>query len=153
MSNFELILYAFLMSSLVMTVLWYIQLKTHNAGTVDVAWSFLTPLVGSWLILFDTTIDNIRQYLIILLAIIWGFRLGIYLYNRVMNETEDGRYRYFREYAGNNAPLVMFLFFQVQASWTVFIRITFLGSIKKHICRHWDSGYARYCYMDNCNRR
>jgi steroid 5-alpha reductase family enzyme len=130
MSNFELILYAFLMSSLVMTVLWYIQLKTHNAGTVDVAWSFLTPLVGSWLILFDTTIDNIRQYLIILLAIIWGFRLGIYLYNRVMNETEDGRYRYFREYAGNNAPLVMFLFFQVQASWTVLFALPFWAASK-----------------------
>lgn len=130
MNNLELILYAFLMSSLVMTVLWYIQLKTHNAGTVDVAWSFLTPAVGSWLVLFDSTPDSIRQYIITTLALIWGFRLGIYLYKRVMNEIEDGRYRYFREYAGNNAPLIMFLFFQVQASWTVLFALPFWAASK-----------------------
>lgn len=130
MSNLELILYAFLMSSLVMSVLWYIQLKTHNAGTVDVAWSFLTPIVGSWLVLFDSTPDSIRQYIITTLALIWGFRLGTYLYKRVMNEIEDGRYRYFREYAGNNAPLIMFLFFQVQASWTVLFALPFWAASK-----------------------
>ena len=130
MSNIELIAYAFVMSSIVMTALWYIQLKTLNAGTVDVAWSFLTPLVGTFLILFDNTTDTVRQYLIIVLALTWGFRLGFYLYNRVMNETEDGRYRYFREYAGDRAPLIMFIFFQVQASWTILFALPFWAASK-----------------------
>ncbi|NNE37446.1 MAG: DUF1295 domain-containing protein [Gammaproteobacteria bacterium] len=130
MNNIELIAYAFLASSIVMTVLWYIQLKTHNAGTVDVAWSFLTPIIGAWLILFDTTPDSTRQFLILLLAVIWGFRLGIYLYKRVMNEVEDGRYRYFREYAGDNSPLVMLLFFQLQASWTILFALPFWAASK-----------------------
>ncbi len=130
MNNIELLIYAFLMSSVVMTILWYIQLKTHNAGTVDVAWSFLTPIIGAWLILFDTTPDSTRQFLIIVLAVTWGCRLGAYLYKRVMNEVEDGRYRYFREYAGENAPVIMFLFFQLQASWTLLFALPFWAASK-----------------------
>lgn len=108
-----------------MLVLWMVQYKTENAGTVDVAWSFLTPLVGVWLILADEKENGLRQYLIIALALFWGFRLGSYLYKRVMNEVEDGRYRYLRECCGKYAQLVMFIFFQIQASWTLLFALPF----------------------------
>lgn len=116
---------AWIFSALIMLVLWVIQLKTKNAGTVDVAWSFLTPLVGVWLILADGLENGIRQWLIISLALIWGIRLGSFLYKRVMNEVEDGRYRYLREYCGKYAQLVMFIFFQIQATWTILFALPF----------------------------
>lgn len=121
----SIFLYAWGFSAIVMLLLWMVQYKTENAGIVDVAWSFLTPLVGVWLILTDDIANEARQWLIIAMAIFWGFRLGLYLYNRVMNEVEDGRYRYMRQYCGKYAQPVMFVFFQVQASWTLLFALPF----------------------------
>ncbi len=117
-------------SAFVMLLLWMVQYKTENAGIVDVAWSFLTPLVGVWLILMDQIENGARQWLIIGFAIFWGFRLGIFLYNRVMNEVEDGRYRYMREYCGKHAQVVMFVFFQVQATWTILFALPFWAAAR-----------------------
>ena len=117
-------------SSVIMLMLWAIQLKTKNAGTVDVAWSFLTPLVGVWLIIADDVENGLRQWVIIGLAIFWGLRLGTFLYKRVMNEVEDGRYRYLREYCGENANLVMFVFFQMQATWTILFALPFWAAAR-----------------------
>ena len=110
-------LIAWSFNALVMLLLWMMQYKTENAGIVDVAWSFLTPLVGAWLIVMDNVDNGNRQWLIIGLALFWGFRLGAFLYNRVMNEVEDGRYRYMREHCGRYAQVVMLVFFQVQATY------------------------------------
>jgi len=121
----DLLFYAWACSSLIMAVLWTWQLKTENAGIVDVAWSFMTPLVACGLILFDSTQDMTRQYLLMVLAVVWGFRLGSYLYGRVSQETEDGRYRHMRRASGRYAAPVMFVFFQVQASWTLLFAMPF----------------------------
>lgn len=125
MNTFPLFIIPFAFSSIIMTILWAIQLKTRNAGTVDVAWSFLTPLVGIWLIFADGNSNAVRQYLIIAMALFWGIRLGSHLYQRVMNEEEDGRYRFMRNYCGDKANLVFFIFFQVQASWTLLFALPF----------------------------
>lgn len=121
---------AWSVSAIVMLLLWAVQLKTKNAGTVDVAWSFLTPLVGAWLILADDIETGIRGWLIITMAMLWGFRLGAYLYKRVMDETEDGRYRYLREYCGKHAHLVLFIFFQMQATWTILFALPFWAAAR-----------------------
>ena len=125
MSLTTIFLYAWIVSAAIMFVLWAIQIKTNNAGTVDVAWSFLTPLVGCWLILADEVNAGARDWMVIFLAMFWGVRLGSYLYKRVMNEAEDGRYRYLREYCGKQANLVMFIFFQMQATWTILFALPF----------------------------
>ena len=125
MSIQTIFVYAWAAAALVMLVMWFIQYRTNNAGIVDVAWSFFTPIVGLWLILADDLNNDTRQYLIILLASIWGFRLGIYLYKRVANEVEDGRYRYMRESSGKYAQPVMFVFFQMQATWTILFALPF----------------------------
>ncbi|MAS82567.1 MAG: hypothetical protein CMF45_07745 [Legionellales bacterium] len=126
----EIFLIAWGFSALVMLLLWMMQYKTENAGIVDVAWSFLTPLVGAWLIFMDQVDNGNRQWLIIGLAIFWGFRLGTFLYNRVMNEVEDGRYRYMREYCGKYAQVTMFVFFQVQATWTILFALPFWAAAR-----------------------
>lgn len=117
-------------SAFVMLLLWMVQYKTENAGIVDVAWSFLTPLVGVWLIFMDQVENGSRQWLIAALALFWGFRLGAFLYKRVMNEVEDGRYRYMREYCGKHAQVVMFVFFQVQATWTLLFALPFWAAAR-----------------------
>jgi steroid 5-alpha reductase family enzyme len=119
MSTSLIFLYAWVAAALVMFIVWLLQIRSQNAGTVDVTWSFLTPLIGTWLILADDIDNGIRQYLIISLALFWGIRLGSYLYKRVNNETEDGRYRYMREYCGKHAQIAFFIFFQIQATWTL----------------------------------
>lgn len=121
----ELLLYAWAIAAVIMAILWAIQLCTQNAGIVDVAWAFMTPLVGVGLILFDTVEDNARQYIIVALSVLWGFRLGSFLYGRVMHEVEDGRYRHMRNSSGKHAALVMFIFFQVQATWTLLFAMPF----------------------------
>ena len=123
-------LIAWSFNALVMLLLWMMQYKTENAGIVDVAWSFLTPLVGAWLIVMDNVDNGNRQWLIIGLALFWGFRLGAFLYNRVMNEVEDGRYRYMREYCGKYAQVVMLVFFQVQATWTILFALPFWAAAR-----------------------
>jgi steroid 5-alpha reductase family enzyme len=121
----DLLLTVWSVSVFIMGLLWAVQLKTQNAGIVDVAWSFLTPLVACALILFDTSPDSTRQYIILMLAVVWGFRLGAYLYGRVMHEVEDGRYRHMRKASGRYAAPVMFVFFQVQATWTLLFAMPF----------------------------
>jgi steroid 5-alpha reductase family enzyme len=121
----QIFIYAWGVSALIMLLMWILQYRSKNAGIVDVAWSFLTPLVGVWLILADDVANGLRQYIIIILALIWGFRLGSYLFYRVTNEIEDGRYRYMRESSGKYAQPVMFIFFQVQATWTLLFALPF----------------------------
>jgi len=47
-----------------------------------------------------------------------------------MNEVEDGRYRYMREYCGKHAQVVMFIFFQVQATWTILFALPFWAAAR-----------------------
>ena len=125
MSLIEIFLLAWAVAALIMLLLWGWQYKSENAGIVDVAWAFMTPLAGLWLILADEVAGGWRQWLIMALASFWGFRLGVYLYGRVSNEVEDGRYRYLREYCGKRAQPVMFVFFQMQATWTLLFALPF----------------------------
>ncbi|MGY8814608.1 MAG: DUF1295 domain-containing protein, partial [Gammaproteobacteria bacterium] len=94
MNTSQIFIYAWGVSALFMLLMWILQYRSKNAGIVDVVWSFLTPIVGVWLILADEVANGLRQYIIIILALIWGLRLGTYLFYRVTNEIEDGRYRY-----------------------------------------------------------
>jgi steroid 5-alpha reductase family enzyme len=122
--------YAWAAAALVMLVMWAVQVGTSNAGIVDVTWAILTPIIGTWLILADSVENGIRQYLIVCLTMVWGVRLGMYLFKRVSNETEDGRYRYMREYCGKYAQPSMFVFFQFQATWTLLFALPFWAAAR-----------------------
>ena len=119
MSTGEQIFYIWLLVGCIMLVLWAIQYKTENAGTVDVAWSFCTGLTAAALALMSQVGSEERHMIIAVLAALWGIRLGMHILSRVMNETEDGRYRHMRLSSGNYAQPVMFVFFQIQASWVI----------------------------------
>jgi steroid 5-alpha reductase family enzyme len=119
MSLANLALYAWPVMALLMAALWLAQRRSHNAGTVDVAWAFGTGVVGVWFALGADGGADERQWLVAALAAVWGVRLGVHILRRVGAETEDGRYRHLREQLGERVQPFLFGFFQVQALWTL----------------------------------
>jgi steroid 5-alpha reductase family enzyme len=104
--------------SLLMAALWQVQRAKHNAGIVDIAWSFGTGLCAVWFA-YVADGDPVRRAIIGAMAGLWGVRLGVHLFRRVMSESEDGRYEMLRERWGDRTQRNLFIFFQVQAFWAV----------------------------------
>ncbi len=112
----------------IMLLLWLWQLKTENAGVVDVAWAYLTGIVAAVLLLQMDGGAWERRLLLAAMALLWGLRLGTYLYVRVVGRPEDGRYRYLRHAAGDHAKPVMLVFFQLQAMWVILFVLPYLAA-------------------------
>ncbi len=125
----DAIIPALIFASMLMLVLWLIQIKTRNAGTVDVAWSFATGLIGVWFAIALVEGNYLRNIIVGSMIGIWGTRLGIHLFRRVMSESEDGRYRYMRESCGKYVQPVMFVFFQIQAGWAILFALPVLVAV------------------------
>ncbi len=114
-----LILIGWAAMAVVMAALWMIQRRTHNAGIVDIAWTFGVGVLAIWFAWGAEGGDPARRTLIGVLAGVWSARLGVYLFKRVFSETEDGRYRRLRDRWGDSFQSRMFWFFQIQAAWSV----------------------------------
>lgn len=122
-----LLLLGWLAMALLMALLWQRQRSTHNAGIVDVAWSFGTGLLAvvfAWQVEGDVA----RRGVVALLAGVWGIRLGLHLLARMKHEKEDGRYRMIRERFGEKTQAVLFGFFQIQAIWAVMFALPMLAA-------------------------
>jgi steroid 5-alpha reductase family enzyme len=104
--------------AVLMFALWRVQAKRHNAGLVDIAWSFGTGLCAIWLI-SQSEGENTRRMVVAVLAFLWGARLASLFISRLFTETEDGRYQGFRKKYGDKIQTFMFKFFQIQALWAV----------------------------------
>jgi len=113
--------------ALAMVGLWYIQLRRHNAGIVDIAWSFGTGLCAIWFVL-NAPGDSARRAIVALIAGLWAARLGSALFLRIVGEEEDGRYRMLREKWKEKTQPLMFGFFQIQAFWAVLFALPMLGA-------------------------
>ena len=104
--------------SLTMTAAWLYQKKTRNAGWGDVFWSFGTGIAGAAVALVPVSGmegPTARQWVIAVLAGIWGLRLGFHLRSRVANASEDVRYVQFRREWGSDFERRFFWFLQIQA--------------------------------------
>jgi steroid 5-alpha reductase family enzyme len=99
-----------------MSILWVIGMKIHNAAVVDVGWGLGYVLVAVTAYL---TIDGValRQLVITALVGIWGLRLAWHLFaDRIAGgKAEEGRYVDIRARWKTRLPLKFFLFYQVQA--------------------------------------
>ncbi len=113
------ILQSWLVVAVLMLLLWFYQLRSRNAGIVDVAWAWLTACVAVYFCLAADTGEDNRRYLLAIMMLLWGVRLGTYLGRRVIGQEEDGRYAYMREYCGKSAPVAFLVFFQLQATWVI----------------------------------
>lgn len=104
---------------------WLLQLRTRNAGYVDVTWA---ALLGIAALLYGTFGQGagIPRLLVAMLGGIWGARLALHLLSRVLHEAEDGRYRALRDHwQGHQGKFL--LFFAGQAALVVLFSLPFLA--------------------------
>ena len=110
-----------------MLAIWWLALRVHNLGIVDIAWSYAFAPVA---IFFATTTHGnlTRRWLVAGIASLWSLRLGTYLYFRVMGHHphEDTRYAEMRAKWGKNLKLHVLIFFQLQAVLIALLSIPFL---------------------------
>jgi steroid 5-alpha reductase family enzyme len=116
MSPLPLLATALGLSSLLMTVVWFVAMRIRNAGIVDIAWALgFAPLA----LLYRGFADGepARQNLVTLMVVLWSLRLGHHLWKRVMGHhpVEDGRYGEMRRAVAGREGVVFFWFFQAQA--------------------------------------
>ena len=110
-------------TSVVMFLMWLLQLRTGNAGVVDAAWALC---IGALAIAASALGHG---WLWRKLAIaggmgMWSARLGIHLLrDRVIGRPEDGRYVALRRDWGASVRVRMLWFFQVQAMAAVFFAL------------------------------
>jgi len=106
--------------------LWFWQLRTRNAGWVDVGWAFGLAVVA----LVAATLGPApveRRLLVGAMGGLHGLRLGLHLWHRVATDThEDGRYQALRAAWQQGLQLKFFAFFQVQALLDVALGWPFL---------------------------
>ena len=112
----------------VMMLAWIVQRGAGNAGWVDVFWTIGAGLSCAGVALWPgPSVNQSRAFLVAALAIIWSFRLGLYVAARVArSETEDVRYASLRRDWGRAFQLRLFGLVIVQApataliAWSVF---------------------------------
>ena len=109
-----------------MSLLWLLQLRTRNAGVVDVGWAYG---LGALAVLYGMLGAGHphRRALVAGLAGAWSLRLaGYLLFDRVLGRPEDARYRELRESWGERAQPKLFLFFLAQALLDALLSLPFL---------------------------
>jgi steroid 5-alpha reductase family enzyme len=105
----------------VMALAWLVQRRQHNAGWVDVFWSFGTGIGGACaaIVPLDGTPfarPSLRAALVGALALLWGARLGLYLAKRVRGgHREDVRYARFRQEWAAGFEQKLFWLLMIQA--------------------------------------
>jgi steroid 5-alpha reductase family enzyme len=117
------VLVVLLASALAMAGVFLVQLRTRNAGYVDVAWSYLMAGAAAYYAATGAGAP-LPRILVALLAGLWGLRLGTYLLLRVSREPEDGRYRHLREHWNGSQPK-FFAFFMFQAALTAILSLPY----------------------------
>ena len=122
--------------AVLMSVLWLIQWRSRDAGIVDVFWALG---VGGLSIFFASVSDGEmnRRVVVALLGSLWALRLGSYLFARVQRMPEDGRYVTLREEWGARAQLNFFVFFQMQAFWSVLFALAMLIACQSFAPLSW----------------
>jgi len=107
-----------------MLIAWFWQQHSHNAGIVDVVWSFGMMLAGPWYAFTGKATVEL-QWLLALLTSVWYFRLGVHLLQRFKREREDGRYQIMRKAMGKFSGIGFWFFFQLQAGFIWLLTLPF----------------------------
>jgi steroid 5-alpha reductase family enzyme len=112
-----------------MLILWWIAVKTKNAGWVDVGWA-LGLAVCAWFYAFSTDGSAFRHWFLALAVSFWALRLINHLLLRFIAEGhEDKRYQKIRADWKTNQDLKFFFFFQFQAFLAVILSTCWLPSM------------------------
>lgn len=93
---------------------WMYQIRSGNAGYVDVLWAL--GVGGTALVYFSVGEGDLCVRTVAgLLMLVWSLRLAYHLHHRVSGQEEDGRYQALRSRLGANINRFHFFFFQGQA--------------------------------------
>ena len=97
-----------------MVSLWLISLVRRDASVVDIAWGpGFAGIAGVAFVVSDGPLA--RRALVTALALLWGLRLGAYLFWRNHGKGEDFRYQAMRRHWGARFPIVsLFTVFVLQ---------------------------------------
>lgn len=113
-------------SGLVMFALWLLQLRTQDAGVVDVGWAACLGGAAAFCALTGEG-DTVRRAIVGVMGAVWGFRLAVHLLlDRVLRGPEDGRYQMMREKFAGRVNVVFLVFFLAQAVLVVILSAPFL---------------------------
>ena len=123
MSALHPVLVVLLVAAAAMAAVWWLQVRTSNAGYVDVAWALLMGCAAIWYAVVGDGAP-VPRVATGALGALWGFRLGLHLLHRVSREPEDGRYRFLRA-RWNGHQGKFFAFFMAQAGFTVLLSLPF----------------------------
>lgn len=96
---FDLFLGALILIIALQTILWLVSVYLTNASIVDIFWGSSFIAIELYYFFFTSEI-YLRNYLLLILVIIWGLRLTIYLAFRNIGKGEDFRYKQFRQKYG-----------------------------------------------------
>jgi steroid 5-alpha reductase family enzyme len=99
----------------VFLLLWRVQIRTRNAGWVDVAWAMGTGGVAA-LSVAGAEGWPPRQVAYAVLSVIWSLRLGGHIARRVHGRPEDTRYAALRSGAGKHAGAVFLAVYGLNAA-------------------------------------
>lgn len=110
----------------IMLLLWIVQLRTRDAGIVDVGWAACLGAAAAFCALTGEG-DPARRLIIGVMGGLWGARLATHLlFDRVLKGPEDGRYQMMRESLGRRINPVLLVFFQAQALLVVGLSAPFV---------------------------
>jgi steroid 5-alpha reductase family enzyme len=109
-----------------MFILWLIQVRTKNAGFVDIGWSLGLLVAG---IVYFKNVDGLplRKTIILVLILLWAIRLIWLLVERLIKDpTEDKRYQKIRQDWKTQLNFKFFFFFQFQGLLDIVLSLPFL---------------------------
>lgn len=114
----------------VMLLLWWLGLRTHNFSYVDIGWCANFALLAILYGIYGTG-DPGRRLLICAMYGIWSTRLAIHLTRRIVGEPEEGRYVQLRKDwgASGNVDVRFLAFFQFQALLNIVLSIPMLIAV------------------------
>ena len=124
--NLSVLLYGFIISYVSFVALWIVQVKSKDAGWVDIGW---TLGLGSLVIYLGITSEGLltRRIIASLLIGIWAIRLALFIIkDRLFKEEEDSRYQNLRRYWGKKANFKFYFFFTFQSFLVILFSIPFL---------------------------
>jgi steroid 5-alpha reductase family enzyme len=113
---------------------WAYQRKVGNAGWSDVFWTFGTGIICAAAALFPGSLPNgagWRHLLIAALLLLWSFRLGLHVAQRVARSPEDIRYADVRKSWGRSFQIKMFGLLIVQAPITALLSIAIIFAARQ----------------------
>lgn len=126
MSTWQLVLIGWLASSVTMSLFWFIQRRTGDAGIVDLAWGMGVGTLAVFFCFNSPAGQPGRRVVIATLAMLWALRLSSHLLSRLLKMSEDGRYQTLKKNWGSSAQAKMFGFYQVQAFGCVLFALPML---------------------------